>query len=305
MAIDNRGLADADMLGYMESLSNWGRWGPEDQLGALNYITPKMRAEAAALVREGHVVSISLPLATAPGPHNPRPALHFMIATGEQQGASSSTDFFGVAYHGIATSHIDALCHIFWRGTMYNGFPASEVRPDGAHKNAIHGVLDKVVGRGVLLDIPPVRGVEWLEPGAPVYVDDLEAAERRQGITAGEGDILLVRTGRHKRARAQGSDADSLAGLHASALPWLHERRIAVLGGDGINDVRPSGFESVALPLHLVGIVGMGVHLLDNHDLEALADACAQRGRYVFLFVLAPLYLERGTGSPANGLAIF
>jgi hypothetical protein len=189
VAIDNKGLTDDDLVGFMESLSNWGKWGPEDEIGALNYITPEKRVVAAALVQDGEVVAISLPIPTTPGPENPRPALHFMLATGEREGATASMDFLGLAYHGMTTSHIDALCHIFWRGKMYNGFPSSEVRPDGAHKDAIHPVRDKVVGRGVLLDIPPVRGKEWLEPGEPIYVEDLEAAERRQGVTVGEGDI--------------------------------------------------------------------------------------------------------------------
>ncbi|MBI2887764.1 MAG: cyclase family protein [Chloroflexi bacterium] len=308
MAIDNRGLTDADVLGFMDSLSNWGRWGPEDQAGALNYITPERRLRAFSLVQEAHVVSISQPLATTPGPENPRPVLHFMLGTGEGAGATGSMDFLGMAYHGMTISHIDALCHIFYRGKMYNGFPAAEVKPDGAHKNAIHQVLEKVVGRGVLLDIPAAKGKEWLDPAEPIYTEDLEAAERRQGVTVEPGDIVLVRTGRHKRARAQGSDGwqtQGLAGLHASTLPWLHRRQVAVLGSDGISDVMPSGFEGIRLPYHVVAIVAMGVHLLDNHDFERLAEACVQRGRYQFLFVLAPLFLERGTGSPANGLAIF
>jgi len=307
MAIDNRGLTEADVLGFIDTLSNWGKWGADDQLGALNYITPEKRVAAAALVREGHVVSISLPLPTTPGPENPRPALHYMIGTGERDGAGGSSDFIGVAYHGMTTSHIDAFAHQFWQGKMYNGFSSLEVRPDGAHKGAIHEALDKVVGRGVLLDIPLVRGREWLDPGEPIYVEDIEAAESRHGVTVAEGDFLLVRTGRHKRARAEGRDgwqSRGLAGLHASVLPWLHERRVAVLGGDGVNDVTPSGFQAMGMPFHKVGMVAMGLHLLDNHDLEALADACAQRRRYAFLFVMAPLFLVRGTGSPANGLAI-
>lgn len=308
MVVDNKGLTDTDLVGFMKSLSNWGRWGPDDQLGALNYITPQKRVAAASLIRDGQVVSISLPLPVMPGPDNPRPAQHFMLNTGEAADRFASADYIGVAYHGMATSHIDGLCHIFYEGQMYNGFPAAEVKPDGAYKNAIHPARDKVVSRGVLLDIPPVRNKEWLEPGEAIYVEDLEAAEQRQGVRVEEGDILLVRTGRHKRARAEGSDGwqtRGLAGLHASTLPWLHERRIAVLGSDGVSDVTPSGFEKMRLPIHIVAIVAMGIHLLDNHDLEALAQACAERQRYEFFFVVAPLYIERGTGSPANALAIF
>lgn len=308
MSIDNRGLSDDDVRGFMRSLSNWGRWGPDDQLGALNYITPQKRVAAAALVREGFVVSTSLPLPTVPGPENPRPANHFMLMTGESGDRLASADYIGLAYHGMTTSHIDALCHVFYEGKMYNGFPSSEVRPDGAYKNAIHATRDRLVSRGVMLDIPPLRGKEWLEPGEPIYIEDLEGAEQRQGVRVGEGDILLVRTGRYKRVRAEGSDGwqtRGLAGIHASVLPWLHERRVAVLGSDGVSDVTPSGFESMRMPIHTVAIVAMGIHLLDNQDLEPLAQACAERGRYEFMFVVAPLYLERGTGSPANCLALF
>ena len=302
---DNRGLTDADVVAYMEKLSNWGRWGAEDQRGALNYLTPAKRASAAGLVRSGEVVATSLRLPVAPGPNNPRPVLHFMLGTGENAESTGSTDFFGLAYHGRTISHIDALCHIFWQGKMYNGFPASEVRPDGAHKNAIHGVREDVSGRGVLLDIPPIRGREWLEPGDPVYVEDLEAAERAQGARVEEGAILLVRTGRWHPGRPQTGPSDPLAGLHASTLPWLYERRVAALGGDGVNDVSPSGFASIRLPIHTVTIVAMGIHLLDNQDLEPLSAACQRLGRYEFFYVVAPLYLERGTGSPATGLAFF
>ncbi len=308
MAIDNRGLTDADIIGYMESLSNWGKWGPEDQLGALNYITAEKRVAAAKLVCHGNVVATSLPLPTDPGPNNPHPVQHYMIATGEGAGAMYAMDYLGLACHGMTISHLDALCHVFWEGRMYNGYPASEVKSDGAHKNAIHGTRDRIVGRGVLLDIPRLRGKEWLEAGESVYVEDLEAAEERQAVLVGEGDILLVRTGRHKAVGAKGAEASSwqmgVAGLHASVLPWLHERKMAVLGSDGVNDVMPSGFAGILMPVHAVAIVAMGIHLLDKQDLEALAEACASRGQYEFLFSIAPLYLERGTGSPVTGLAI-
>ena len=148
-----------------------------------------------------------------------------------------------------------------------------------------------------------------MEAGEAIYVEDLEAAERRQSVRVGEGDILLIRTGRHRAARASGAGGagpmvGGLPGPHASVLPWLHERKVAALGGDGVNEVMPSGFADFQLPIHTVAIVGMGIHLMDNNDLESLAEACAARGQYEFLFALAPLYLERGTGSPATGLAI-
>jgi len=308
--MDDKVLTDADIVGYMGSLSNWGKWGSEDQLGSLNYITPERRVAAARLVRDGEAVATSLPLAITPGPGNPRPAHHFMMPMVNTPNFNCSLDYVGLAFHGTAISHIDALCHVFWDGKMYNGFSASEVQMDGAHKNAIESVLDKVIGRGVLLDIPPVCGKEWLEPGEAIYVDDLEAAEERESVQVGEGDILLVRTGRHKALRSQESDtsawqAGGLPGLHASVLPWLHERRIAVLGSDGINDVSPSGFSDFLLPIHTVTIVAMGIHLLDNQDLERMVGACSVKNRYEFLFIVAPLHIERGTGSPVTGVAIF
>ena len=303
--MDNKGLTDQDVLGFLQKLSNWGRWGPEDQGGALNYITLDKRAAAARSVQTGEVVATSRPLPVTPGANNPRPVLHFMIGTGEGPAAGGSSDFVGMAYHGRTISHIDALCHFFYQGKMYNGYPATEVKPDGAHKNAIHGVREQVSGRGVLLDIPASRGRQFLDPGEPIYPEDLEAAERAHGVTVGEGDILLVRTGRWHPQAPVSMPGEPIAGLHASSLPWLHDRRIAALGGDGVQDVGPSGFEQVRQPIHLVTIVAMGLHLLDNQDFEPIAAACARTGRYSFFYVVAPLYLERGTGSPATGLAFF
>lgn len=301
-----REATEAQLAAYMESLSNWGRWGDDDQLGALNFITPAKRAAAAQLVRNGEVVSTSLPLPTTPGPNNPQPALHFMLSTGEKK-SNGGKDFFGCACHGRNTSHIDALCHRFWRGKMYNGVLADVVRADGAHRNAIHSVADKVSGRGVLLDVPLAKGEKWLTPGEPVFIEDLEAAERAHGVRVEEGDLLLIRTGRLCAERPGRTDLAPLAGLHDSVLPWLHERRVAVLGSDGVNDIvhHASGSPKMSLPIHTVGLVAMGLHLLDNQDLEPLAAACQRLSRYAFFFVVAPLNLEKGTGSPVTGLAMF
>src|SRR5579885_1034292 len=296
----------------LETVSNWGRWGKDDQRGALNFITDHKRAAAARLVQSGQTVSLSVPLATRPSRDNPRPVTHLMIRSGivgHPLGSSGAADYFAIEPHGLATTHLDALCHHLWRGPMYNGIDLSEIDFQGAHKCAIDVCRQGIVSRGVLFDLPKIRGVEWIEPGDAIYPEDLEAAERDHRVSAGEGDVLLVRTGRFKLRRVKGSGAIALGampGLHASCLEWLHARRIAVLGSDAISDVLPLGYDApLAMPIHTGTLVMMGVHLIDNAELELLAQRCAQLGRYEFMFSLLPLVLERGTGSPANPVALF
>ena len=221
-----------------------------------------------------------------------------------------SLDFVGVACHGAAVSHIDALCHVFVRGKMYNGYDASDVKSIGALRNAIASAAsDGIVGRGVLLDIPRLRGAPWLELSDRIGPEDLLAAERAQGVLVREGDLLLVATGRQARSAAKGPWAvteQGMAGLLPTCIPYLHERRIAVLGTDGFSD--PMGgplIDGWPVPIHQCCLVAMGVHLLDNLDLRALGRACAERRRWEFLFVVQPLRIARGTGSPVNPTAVF
>jgi kynurenine formamidase len=220
----------------------------------------------------------------------------------------ASLDYFAMAPHGMAFTHLDALCHVFRDGKMYNGFSHREVGRFGARKCAIDVTRDGIVSRGVLLDIPAAKKVEWLEPGEAIYPEDLDTAEKSHRVHVGEGDILLIRTGRHRRRKAKGSwdpRREGLAGLDASCLSWLHERRIAVLGCDAVSDLIPNGYEAdLAMPIHVGTLVMMGIHLIDNADLEALSAACAKHERYEFLFAMAPLILEQGTASPVNPLAV-
>jgi kynurenine formamidase len=297
-----------------EQVKNWGRWGAEDERGALNYITPALRARAARLIQDGELVSCSLDFPVLPAPDNPHPALHMMTMAGDActvddfGGLQQTADFIGISFHGMASSHIDALCHIMVDGRMYNGFVASEVRSTGAQRNSIMAAKDGIAGRGVLLDIPALKGVEWLELGHAIGIEDLEAAEQAQSLRVGEGDVLLVSTGRHARRERHGpwDFREGLAGLHAECVSWLHERRIAVLGCDGISDVIPGpGIPGWPTPIHQCGIAGIGLHLLDNLDLRGLSAACARRRRWEFFYSVAPLRVARGTGSPVNPLAIF
>lgn len=304
-------LTKADVDRMAEELRNWGRWGPEDERGALNLITDEARAAALQLIQDSTVVSCALPLPVLPAPDNFRPVEHHMLRGGDvasREGLSFSADYFAIAPHGMATTHLDALCHVFSNGKMYNGFDQSEVRSSGAMKNSIMSGQDGIVGRGVLLDIPGLKHVDWLEPGTRIQSEDLDAAETRQGVSVGSGDILIIGTGRDARRSAEGAwdfRELGLAGLYADCLPWLRERDIAVLGCDGVSDVMPSGVEGSIQPIHEVAIAHLGIHIIDNMALDRLTAACRERERYAFAFFVAPLRLERGTASPVNPLAVF
>ncbi|MGB5755274.1 MAG: cyclase family protein [Acidimicrobiales bacterium] len=304
---------DDEMGAMFESAKNWGRWGDDDEAGALNYITPDHRRAAAAEVTVGETVSCARELPVRPSVENPNPALHMMTRGGDDcvvpgLGLESTSDFVGVAFHGMSTSHIDALCHVFVDGLMYNGFAGTEVRSTGADRGSIMCAGDGIVGRGVLLDMARQQGLPYLEPGTAITVADLEAAEAGQSLTVGEGDILLIGTGRDAR-RAEGGPwhpfTEGLAGLHPQCIPWLHERRVSVLGCDGVSDVLPGNNPPRwIMPIHQCVIVAMGVHLLDNLRLDRLADACGRAGKWSFLFTVAPLRVEGGTGSPVNPIAV-
>lgn len=295
------------------STKNWGRWGEDDERGALNLITPARRVSAAGCVRSGVAVSCARQLPVRPAADNPHPALHMMIQGGDDCvipgfGLESTADFVGVAFHGMATSHIDALCHVFVKGKMYNGFDASEVKSTGARRCSVMECRDGIVSRGVLLDVPRLLSEPWLEPGAAITREQLDEAEKHQGVTTGEGDVLLVATGRDAR-RKQGGAWDpvgvGLAGLHPECLPWLHERGVAVLGSDGVSDMLPGlGIPDWPMPIHQVAIAGMGVHLLDNLRLDALSAVCAEQRQWEFQFTAGPLRVEGGTGSPVNPVAL-
>ena len=292
-------------------LSSWGRWGADDERGALHHLTPERVAAAAALVREGVTVTLSLPLNTEPGIHNPEPALHYMTASSGADIGSGSLhfikDFVGVDYHNDGHSHIDALCHVAYRGLLYNGRPEDSVAAGGAPADAIGVLRNGLVGRGVLLDIPRLRGERWLEPGEHVFRDDLERAERDQGVTVREGDILLVNVGHARRLAELGpwDTAGLKAGLHPTALSFVADRRVAALGSDGNSDTAPSSTDGIDFPIHVLAINAMGVHLLDYLQFADLRNACETRGQWEFMFAAAPLRIVHGTGSPINPVAIF
>jgi kynurenine formamidase len=304
------GVTAQEFGALVDELSNWNRWGPEDQRGALHFLTAERIAAAAALVREGVTVSLSLPLNTALAIHNPVPADHYMTAPVVRDGGEEPVqfikDYVGADYHNDGHTHIDALCHVAYEGRLYNDRSDAAVTGEGAEVNSIEVLKDGLVGRGVLLDIPGVRGVPWLEPGEHVFAEDLESAERKQSVSVGEGDILLVRTGHCRRLAEVGpwNTPESKAGLHPTALRFVASRAVAALGSDGNSDTAPSTTEGVDFPIHALAIAAMGVHLLDYLQFEDLTVACERAGRWEFLFVAAPLLILGGTGSLINPLAV-
>ncbi len=308
-----------EVLAYFDSLSNWGRWGGDDELGTMNHITPETRRRAVSLVQEGVTVSCARTLSNANGPDVTFQPMHFMIESGEgyahdekagpPRPAQTSSDFIGVAFHGHVVTHVDSLSHFFFGGQMYNGKPSSLVSTRyGATRESIEVLQGGVLARGVLLDIPRLRGVPWFNPGEGILREDLEAAEAAQGVRVEPGDVLLVRTGQLRRRAELGPwniTAEGGTGTHANCLPLYHERSIAMLGSDTGNSLIHPGFDKLSNPTHQVGIVAMGLWILDNADLERLAEACAERGRWEFMLTVNPLRIEGGTGSPVNPVAVF
>ncbi len=292
---------------WVEEVSNWGRWGDADEAGTLNLITPAKRVAAARLVTEGVSVSLGHDAMTAKTVDNGSPYEHSMTTLDIPGAENWRFDAIKVAPHGFAHTHVDALCHRLKAGKLYNGFSADVITDSGCAKVGIDNLKDGVFTRGVLIDIPRLKGVPWLEPTVAIYPEDLEAWEKKVGVRVGAGDVLLVRTGRWARRAAQGPwpAGEGAAGLHPSCGKWLRERDVAVIGGDVGNDVNPSGIEGEPFPLHLLALYAMGMPILDNLDLERLAAEAAKQKRWEFLFTAAPLRIVGGTASPLNPIATF
>ena len=299
-------VSGAEFERWMAEISNWGRWGSDDELGTLNLITPAKRTEAAGLVRQGISVSMSLPLNTVADDLNANPFKQ-TLAVGEFGGHEVAGDEYSVNYHGFAHSHMDGLSHFAFKGKMYNGFPVSGLKPGGAEKLGIDNVHNAVFTRGVLVDMPRFKGLDYLDPGTAISVVDLEAWEKKTGIVVSSGDVLLIRTGRWERVRDKGqwNFLERAAGSHASVAKWLKARDVAVIGSDGVSDVMPSGVEGRLNTLHELVLVGLGMPILDNLNLDDVAAEAKRQGRWTFLFVGSPLRVVGGTGSPMNPIAVF
>jgi kynurenine formamidase len=304
-------VTQALMDSWKTELSNWGRWGKDDEKGTLNLITPAKRRQAAALVKDGFVVSLARDAATERDVDNGNPYEHAMVSVRD----AASTDRIAVSFHGYAHTHLDGLAHHFLNGKMYNGFLRTEhvTMEGGATKGSIHNIKEGIFTRGILVDLPRLKGVPYLEPGTPIYVEDLEAWEKKVGIKISAGDAVFIRTGRWVRRAQAGSwnVGQSAAGLDASVIPWLRQRDIAVLGSEAALSVVPFPPTSQItnpddyLPVHNFVLVALGMPLFDDCQLDDLAAAAAARNRWEFLLTAAPLPMVKGTGSPINPTALF
>ena len=285
-----------------QELSNAGRWGPDDERGTANLITSDRVSAAAGLVRSGITVSLA---------HNPIPdeaADTADTAFNHTMSERLTSDTIEFRYHGYSVSHLDALCHYLYNGMQYNNVPADvSTVEDGCVKNGISNLQQGIVTRGILLDIPRLKGVPYLEPGEAIYTEDILAWEEQAGVTVGSGDVIFIRTGRWARRAAEGpwQLSGNSPGIHASVVRWIHERDVAFVGSDTATDVQPSMVEGVNLPIHTLLIPGMGMNMFDNLDLEALAETAAAESRWEFMLTAAPIPVIGGTGSPLNPIAIF
>ena len=305
---------EEEVLGYSTTLSNWGRWGVDDERGTLNLITDETRRRAMSLARTGRTVSLAWDIGgLPPGADEKMPPQRYMLRTG--QGAAEGehperqiacAEFTGLVFHGRRITHLDAPAHIVRDGRMYNDRPGWLVSSEkGAEKNSVLAARDGIVTRGVLVDVPRHRGVPWLEPGEPVHREELEGVLLAEHVAAGEGDALLLRTGYGRSRIEQGPKWEGKqAGWGASCLPFFRERGVAVIGHDTSGETHPSGYKGFRGPIHGIGIAAMGLWLVDNCDLEGLAAACAELGTWEFALIVAPLPFAGATGSAVDPIAI-
>ena len=289
-------ITEAQVDQWMQELSNWGRWGADDQLGTVNLITPAKRRAALALATTGEVVSLSLPISIVPPPDSPDSTAAFTSLRVSNIPSGFLMERQQVAFHGSTVSHLDALCHAHHEGKIYNGHARAEsFNENGCSRMGISGLAGGIVTRGVLLDIPRLKGLDALESGTHVYPEDIEAWERRTGVTVSAGDAIFLRTGRWKN--------DNRSGYDITVAPWLKQRDVALIGSDGTQDV--GQIPGTVLPFHKLVLVALGANIFDNMDLEALSETAVRLNRWEFLLVAAPIPNPGGTGSPLNPLAIF
>ena len=299
-----------DFVQLMTQLSNWNRWGKDDQLGTINLITPKKRKQAVSLVKEGASFSMARSAELEDAVDNRQPIVRKMTRIGvgaPTTGIGGTGDTFFISYHGYVHTHMDSLCHFLYNGKMYNGYSQDVVTETGAANNSIINFKDGIITRGVLMDMARHKGVDYLEPGTRIYPEDLDAWEKKARVKVGSGDVILVRTGRWARREAKGPwpITEGLAGLHMSCAKWLHARDVAILGGDGAQDVLPSGVAGISQPIHALALVAMGMPIFDNCDLELIGREAERRHRWEFLVTASPAAVPGATGSVLNPIATF
>jgi kynurenine formamidase len=309
----------AEVVQMMKDISNWGRWGASDEIGTFNLITPAKRKEAAALVREGLSVSMAHTLDKEVLADNPTPfKIEFLMGPDGTMRSGAAMDVISSTYHATTTTHMDSLCHYIFEGKTYNGWEIAKYHQatptregfgegPGCMKNSILGFNDGLITRGVLVDIPRMRGVKYLEPGTAIYAADLEAWEKFAGVRIGSGDALFLRTGRFARRAELGPwpAAREAAGFHVTVMPWFKRRDVALISSDAVQDVQPSNIEGFPRPIHMLSINSLGMPMIDVADLEEVATVAARLNRWAFMLTVAALPAPGGSGSPVNPIATF
>jgi len=289
---------------WQTELSNWGRWGKDDELGTLNLITAAKRKQALALAKEGFSVSLARDANAAKEVDNPCP-IEWELTT-DLPGTVTDR----VAYqciHGPGTTHLDSFAHMFFDGKMWNGYSRNLVtKQGGAAKVSIMTMKNGIVTRGILYDIPRLKGVPYLEPGTRIYPEDLEAWEKKSGVKVSAGDAMILRWGKWAwREKVGPRPGDEAAGFDNSVIPWLKKRDIGLLVWETPGYLPQPAGDIPRTSLHNFVLEILGVHILDRADLEAVAEAAAARKRWEFMLTVAPLPIPHGTGSPVNPIAIF
>lgn len=291
-----------------DSVSNRNKWGPSDELGTLNYISTTEILNALKIPTEGIKVSLAFNLEKEPSTINPHPFEHQLFLSRPSKTYRWNSDYFGVNYHGLAHSHMDALSHLSHNGKFYNDFPEETInKTQGATKLGIENISNGIMGRGVLIDVPSIRGIEFVPAGTPIYTADILAFEKKHNIQLKKGDILFIRTGRQAEVKAKDlwPFSEKKAGLHYTVVTLLHQRKIALMGADGTNEFHPSPIKEEQSPIHKITITAMGMPLLDNLNLEELYQTASKLNRWTFLITINPLRVKGGTGSPVNPIAVF
>jgi kynurenine formamidase len=291
---------------WRTEFKTWGKWGPDDNKGASNLITPQKVQNAVKLVRSGIVVSLAhAEPQQAAADVNPNGVFRRTTLNITEGG---TTDNYQVSYHGQTVAHMDTWCHFVENGMMYNGIPAKEnITPEtGCKKGSVMNWKDGIFTRAVLYDMVQLKGGEWADPSTPIRRADLEAWEKKVGVKAGPGDVVLLYIGRWKRRAAVGPWSQPVAGYYADTIPWMHERMPAFIGHDFNIDWNPRpGWDGMRNPIHIAVLNWMGINIVECLDLEAAAAMARKLNRYEFLMTFAPLPVEGGSGSPVNPLAIF
>jgi kynurenine formamidase len=294
----------------MKELSNWGRWGADDEIGTLNLLSAEgTRESCTRLVTRGETISCARPLRVGPTKVPGTEFVHHMLQSGEavaEKGFASTSDWFGSGIHGFEYTHLDSPAHVIFDGQLYNGHPASScTTARGALKCGIELAGGGIVTRGILFDGPTHFAKDYLEPGDVITAADLEAWFSAVGVTPRPGDALLVRLGRDRWEQHGILDpVNGAPGMAPDTARWLRAHDTVILASDYISDAIPSLDEECRLPVHGLAIVALGMWVLDNAELGALARRCREEATHEFLFMVSPLVMHHGTGSPVNPLAV-